>query len=225
MRQFGLSSLALLCVSHAYAADLPPAVEYKAPATVVAERFSWTGVYVGVNGGYGGTRSTTSSAHGATVGGLIGANWQTGALVIGAEADAGWANVNRTFNISGIAPFVVTETLRAQIFGTARARAGVAFDRFLVYGTAGGAVLDVRHEGTGVVGVLGTYNQTNALLGWTAGGGAEWAFADHWSVKAEYLYARFSQYINHYATTIPAGTVTYRAMAADVVRAGVSYHF
>ena len=28
--------------------------------------------------------------------------------------------------------------------------------------------------------------------GWNVGGGLEWAFADHWSVRGEYIYDRFN---------------------------------
>ena len=38
---------------------------------------------------------------------------------------------------------------------------------------------------------MGTATASRNLVGWTAGAGWEYAFADHWTVKAEYLIAGF----------------------------------
>jgi len=83
----------------ASAADyLPP------PAPVPA--FTWTGFYIGVNGGYGNaafedatvttsggtmSRGGGGQAKGGIVGGQIGVNYQVGAGVFGIEADGQWS--------------------------------------------------------------------------------------------------------------------------------------
>jgi opacity protein-like surface antigen len=55
-------------------------------------------------------------------------------------------------------------------------------DRVLFYATGGGAFGNVQ---TG----LNTLSlQSNTEFGWTAGAGIEWAFADNWTAKVEYLY-------------------------------------
>jgi outer membrane immunogenic protein len=70
--------------------------------------------------------------------------------------------------------------------GTLRARAGYAWDRVLVYGTVAGAGANVE------VALNGLPTQTNSEFGWTAGGGLEWAFADNWTAKVEYLFVGLS---------------------------------
>ena len=61
--------------------------------------------------------------------------------------------------------------------------------------------------------------------GWTVGGGVEWAFANHWSAKAEYLYIDFGD-----GPTIPAnsaGTISIASgrMTDNIARLGVNYKF
>ena len=66
--------------------------------------------------------------------------------------------------------------------GTFRARFGYAWDRVLVYGTAGGAGANVETA------LSGLPYQNNAEWGWTAGAGVEFAFAENWTFKVEYLF-------------------------------------
>src|SRR5580658_4594059 len=104
-------ALALASGSPVFAADLPPPVAPlpQAPATyvpMVAPVYNWGGFYVGVNGGWGFGSSTWSdpanfptstgsfNIDGGLAGGTIGANFQSGAWVFGAEADIDWANLN-----------------------------------------------------------------------------------------------------------------------------------
>jgi outer membrane immunogenic protein len=66
--------------------------------------------------------------------------------------------------------------------GTFRARFGYAWDRVLFYGTAGGAGANVETA------LSGLPYQNNAEWGWTVGAGLEWAFAENWTFKVEYLF-------------------------------------
>src|SRR5882757_1978211 len=84
----------------AQAADMPRAAPiYKAQP--VAQTYDWTGFYLGINGGYGfgrsswsdpavGTDSGRFNTSGATFGGQVGYNWQTGPAVLGVETDFNW---------------------------------------------------------------------------------------------------------------------------------------
>src|SRR5580704_4516451 len=95
-------AFALAAGGQALAADLPqPAPPPpRAPATYlpIVPVFTWSGIYIGVNGGYsfgkttpsGGTSFTTN---GIVAGGTIGGNIQTGAFVFGAEGDFDWDNI------------------------------------------------------------------------------------------------------------------------------------
>jgi outer membrane immunogenic protein len=77
----------------------------------------------------------------------------------------------RCHDSRGVAAGLSCKTASTWI-GTLRARFGYAWDRVLVYGTAGGAGANVQ------TGLNGLPPQTNAEFGWTVGGGLEWAFAD-----------------------------------------------
>jgi outer membrane immunogenic protein len=141
-------------------------------------------------------------------GGTLGANMQLGALVFGVEADIGWSNIKGSVAPASTfcaAPFSLTPSTPPQIavfaancetkndwLGTARARVGVAADRVLLFATAGAAFGDLLTGVTGAgVGSLGpppgTF-QSSTVVGWTAGAGAEFAFAQNWTAKVEYLF-------------------------------------
>jgi outer membrane immunogenic protein len=71
-------------------------------------------------------------------------------------------------------------------FGTVRGRVGYAMDRALIYGTGGLAFGSV--ENRYLDGPANSFSEKCTQTGWTAGAGIEYAFDDHWSAKAEYLY-------------------------------------
>src|SRR6478752_2007136 len=89
------------------AADLPPAPPPpRAPAAYVPAPpvYSWSGIYIGINGGYGfgqvnwlNPNTATSgnfNANGGFIGGTLGANFQASALVFGVEGDVDWSRIN-----------------------------------------------------------------------------------------------------------------------------------
>src|ERR1700719_5384378 len=64
--------------------------------------FTWSGIYIGGNGGYSFGTSTPSlgglsgagfSTNGVVAGGTIGGNYHAGVFVIGAEGDFDWDNI------------------------------------------------------------------------------------------------------------------------------------
>jgi outer membrane immunogenic protein len=69
--------------------------------------------------------------------------------------------------------------------------------------------------------------------GWTIGGGVEWAFANNWSVKAEYLYLDFGTWSYISPNTSNAGgpaapTFTFATNVRSreqIARIGVNYRF
>ncbi len=175
MKKILLSSVALLgLATGAVAADLP---SRRAPAPIIAAApiFTWTGFYVGVNAGYGWSDDDFDSVDladndddGGFVGGAqVGYNYQIGSFVVGLEGDIQYADFGRE------GAFVVDDVTydidRSDWFGTVRARAGVAFDRALIYATGGFAFADDSN-------------------GWTVGGGVEYAFTNNLSAKIEGLY-------------------------------------
>jgi outer membrane immunogenic protein len=210
-------------MTSALAADLPPgSPEYRAPAQVVADRFTWTGIYVGANAGYGTGMWTDTTGtgddrvSGALAGGQIGANLQTGSFVFGVEGDfqASWQKKTVNSVVGGVA---VSASEELPWFGTARARAGFAFDRALLYVTGGGAWVDLKLSGT-ALGV--TVSSEQSKMAWTAGAGLEWMIADHWSAKIEYLY------IDTGNTSVTLLGLALNGRLQDQIgRFGVNYHF
>jgi iron complex outermembrane receptor protein len=170
-------------------ADRSPLVLAKSPLPP----FNWTGPYIGINGGYSfggsnwsdsvtGSSSGTFGTSGFLFGGTVGANYQIGGFVFGVEADGDWADAG------GFGTFTATSLCAGGCvtsnnwLATVRGRAGYAFDRLLVYGTAGAAFGDVRAN-------FSNRSVNNATEpGWTAGGGVEFTFAANWTAKAEYLF-------------------------------------
>jgi len=214
------SVLALAAAGPASAADLPrPA--YKAP--IYTAPFSWTGLYVGINAGYGWGNTEWSNVFGTSgtfrvtgpeVGGTIGYNLQTGAWVWGLEADLDWAGIRGTTSAGMCtATFGSCET-RNTWMGTARGRIGYAWDRFMLYATGGAAFGALKlSTATGL-------SETKTKLGWTLGGGVEWAFAGAWSAKLEYLWEDLGKV--NCCNTVASTDVRFNT---SLVRIGVNYRF
>jgi outer membrane immunogenic protein len=198
-----------------FAADLPT---YKAPPPAVyVPPFSWTGVYFGVNGGYGWatTNSNTfGNPSGGFVGGTLGANYQMGQFVFGAEGDWDWANIANTQT-----NLLVSNYMDINQILTARARAGVAFDHALVFVTGG-------YAGVGTEASFAVFNgfggsQNTWVNGGAIGGGVEYAFTNNVTAKVEYLYLPLS------STTYFGSTAWSERAPEDVslLRAGLNYKF
>ena len=111
--------------------------------------------------------------------------------MFGVEVDLAYSTVKG--NDGGLVPgpFTFAATSDMKYLGTARARLGLAQDRVLFYVTGGFAWSKVDATMT-VVGV-GAGSDTLNLTGWTAGGGIEYAIAQNWTIRAEYLYVDFSK--------------------------------
>jgi outer membrane immunogenic protein len=211
---FVLTTLSVVSCSMARAADLP-AQEYKAPAVVVPQAvYNWTGMYVGVTGGYSsgsqdplvlfGNRFDRSSINvsGGSFGGTVGAQIQQGYVVLGLESDLSWADIKGNSIVTptvlglGIGPGItLNTTTNVSAFGTARVRVGAALNNWLIYTTGGLAVMKTSANGTSIAGAacgtLGVFPNCSASSwnpGLAAGLGAEWGFSQKWSMKLEYLY-------------------------------------
>jgi outer membrane immunogenic protein len=126
-------------------------------------------------------------------------------------------------------------------FGAVRGRLGYAANTLLVYATGGGAWAHTKTRfGVDNVVVLGFgSNATAAQLaslsagasassegyryGYAAGGGAEWAFARSWSVKAEYVYLNFTK--GSSTLVIPGGVAHAGNFDLHTAKGGINYHF
>jgi len=246
--------LAAVSSSTALAADLGARTPYiKAPAMVAVS--SWSGFYIGANVGYGwgnadtrytflpsqadfGGANTTvdNRSRGVIGGGQIGYNWQVGSLLGGIEADLQGSGLKGSsqapgFNLSGVSVGTLVSSEKVTWFGTVRGRLGLlATPDVLLYATAGLAYgqIDASADDQGQNGnrFPGSVSKINA--GWTAGAGAEWMLARHWSAKLEYLYLDLGN-VSAFGAQIPAAPpfgVGYTWKTQDhIVRGGVNYHF
>ena len=216
----------------AFPGALPQPVATKAPPPT----FSWTGVYLGINGGYsfGGSDWTDGATGGSTgnfgtsgflFGGTLGANYQIGAFVFGVEADGDWTKTG------GFGTFTATSLCaggcltNSNWLATARARFGYAFDRILAYGTAGAAFGNVQANFSN-----DPVNSTTEP-GWTVGAGVEVALAANWTAKAEYLFVDLANgsCTADCAIQNPNGPPLIPNIAVkfneSIIRAGVNYKF
>jgi outer membrane immunogenic protein len=234
-RKILLSTAALFAVSGtAFAADLParsaPPVYVPPPPPI----FTWTGAYIGGQIGYefGHSSTTGITAAGAAdqigyspdgvVGGAhIGYNYQINQFVIGLEGDVNGSDYHGSaFNNAG----TVLYSTRTDIDGSVRGRVGYAFDRALIYATGGAAFAALRNTSVNVA-TGGTDVFNNTRVGWTVGGGVEYAITNNWSLRAEYRYTDYGHF-NEFEANSTGGAVTLRKHETDNrVQAGFSYKF
>lgn len=231
MKRYILSACAGMVAAAAmaapsFAADLPRP-SYKAPV-YVAPIFSWTGFYLGINGGYGWGHSdwnngpmgnVSLNAKGAMVGGTFGYNWQTGTWVFGLEGDVDGSWINGSSQGGGAGTSCSGPngcTTKNSWLATGRGRIGFAWDRFMPYITGGAIGGNIKATDNGGASVDKT------KLGWTAGAGVEWAFSGPWSAKLEYLYANLGNVTCDAAT---CGSDTTVSLKTNMVRGGVNYRF
>jgi outer membrane immunogenic protein len=131
--------LATLAGGSAFAADLPAAPYVKAPPPPPI--FSWTGCYLGIEGG--GSRGQSQhtavgpanaglpinnsfNVDGGLFGGTVGCNYQISNVVAGIENDLSWTNASGTTN--DIPPFnlAARSTTKETWLDTLRGRLGFA---------------------------------------------------------------------------------------------------
>jgi outer membrane immunogenic protein len=204
MKKLLLSTSFLVLGSAAVsAADLP--MQTKA-AVVTAPVFSWTGCYIGVHAGGGLMTSSNTEGNlngkGGLAGGQAGCNYQDGNWVLGVEGEGYWSGI-KTTNASSSIPSVFSTTafnvftnnLKNKDDFTIAARAGITFDRTLIYGKGGWAwgEFDSYRVNTccGPLSTTSTFAQKATLDGFLVGVGIEHALTRNWTVKAEYNFIGF----------------------------------
>jgi opacity protein-like surface antigen len=220
----------------------------KAPI-VAARVYDWTGFYVGgfigtvtADTGWsylGATNLSLSNpftsvhAAGFIGGGTWGYNKQFGHVVAGFETDLGWSNARG--GRSDVCPSGFLFNCEASLgwLATISGRLGYSFDRLLIFAKGGLAVADVSSSSVWNPGVIPlnpgagpqpvpaatAFRGNNTAVGWTLGGGLEFALTQKWSSKAEAMF-------------YDLGSATYQLDApvrisrtGTLGRVGVNYHF
>lgn len=237
-----------LAATSALAADIAHPVYKAMPALTV---YNWTGLYLGGHVGWAGAERNfdktvvgsgivtinpgfTQNPNGFIGGGQIGFNQQIGNWVWGLEADISGASLNErtSFSTVGATPeFAQTYDVSIDWTATLTGRLGYAWDRWLIYGKSGAAVMQETYAFTapGLVIPDSPYHDAKVTrLGWTVGAGVENAFRDNWSWKVEYNYMRFGgndSIINTLSRTTSGGLVARTDVDLHVVKAGVNFKF
>jgi outer membrane immunogenic protein len=157
------------------------------------------------------------SMNGALAGGQIGYNWQINALwLTGVEADYQWADLSglgvSQFHLGNVGGAGATSAAvmdqSVKSFGTVRLRMGVVpINPVVLYVTTGLAFGQVADNATIVTSGSGSLSSggfsyscvagnhdcfvgsaSRTMVGWTAGGGGEFALTTHLTFKAELLF-------------------------------------
>lgn len=235
----------------AMAADLPsrraPPVFIPPPIPV----FTWTGLYIGGQAGYefgsdadnaqafnvlGQRAAYRNNGNGIVGGGHVGYNFSSqslpgfggalgtgaGGVVFGIEGDVDGSNTHRNGNV--LVPGFLAST-RQDIQGSIRGRVGLAVDRILFYATGGAAFGSIETSYDNRANGFGYDHYNHTRVGYTVGGGIEYAITPNWSLRAEYRYTDFGTFTDNliYAT---AGTTAVRHHETDSrVVGGFSYRF
>jgi len=193
-------------------------------------------MYIGGHLGYEwGTSSTTATntATGAVTGqpdynpgGIVGGmhsgfNYQISHFVVGFESSINGSSYRGTGLTNGSA---VSNTTKIPFETLLRGRVGVAWDRALIFVAAGMASGNLQHTSKNTVnGLSDTFY--NSKIGWTVGGGIEYAITDNWSVRTEYLYTDYGK-INEYEGASTGGAYLVSKHETDSkVQVGFSYKF
>jgi outer membrane immunogenic protein len=244
----GLSFIALDIGGSALAADVAVEPIYPSYGIPVSVAYNWTGFYIGANlGGHfpkddigttsagflgsaviDATSGTSLAPTGILAGLQLGYNWQVGRILLGLELDGNWlgGTASRTLTFGPpLAADVMTNASKAQFLTTARARVGVALDRWLLYLTGGVAfetfITNDTFTFAGVNNLIGI-DKRSTRTGETIGGGLEYAVLDSWTLKVEYLYVTFGTF----DTNIPGLPITVHHQYFDnVARVGLNYRF
>jgi opacity protein-like surface antigen len=234
-----------------------PRSAYNAMAAMppAAAIWSWSGFYVGVNGGYGWGRDPISDVVATTpsganlilsgvnsqgfIGGFqAGANLQMGSVVGGLEIDLSGSGIKGTSSIAGLDgsgfPISQMQTDKFDLLGSGRARVGyLVSPNTLLYGTGGLAWTRITQTTT-IVNSDGTTIDTTPSwrFGWAAGAGGEMRLWNtNWLARVEYLHYDFGDSGNVIAaftngtTSFNFANMTSHHLTADTVRAGFGYKF
>jgi len=218
-----------------------PALVYKSPP--VSHSYDWTGIYLGGDGGYGwaGSKGTLTTAeraplapysysiNGPFAGIFVGANYQFRRWVVGIEGD--WQRSNLTGNNQQQAelgatgtfpggPFTVSTTIKD--YESVRGRLGIAFDRFLLFGT-GGFVWGDPSVSYALLGSAPFVTNVTNANGWTAGVGLDYAFTRNVFGRIEYRYTNLetASFLNVATNSADSS----KDLPISDLRVGIAYKF
>ena len=196
MQKFVVAFVGLAAfASSALAADLPVRTEFT-PSPVLAP-YSWSGCFIGGNGGglwarKDWTVAPAAAAGGHTInswagGGQVGCDVQFGSwFVVGVQGDYDWtdAHGNHTDLVNG-----AIDRTHIKSIASVTGRLGYGWDHALYYAKAGGAW--AQDDYNRLAGTVPVSSASETRQGWIAGVGVEYALSHWMSMFAEYDYYGF----------------------------------
>jgi len=241
-------SCMMLLGQAALAADGPPTFDWTGP---------YVGAHIGYGWGSADTRfsplpnaaqfralapTTLGPDPSGLVGGVhAGYNYQVGRFVMGIEADFSGSGMSGSTTMAPIirndgtpAPSGFLSTSQeTNWFGTLRPRLGWAVvPNLLVYGTGGLAYGDVSYSANTDFRPNGAafypVSISKTKVGWTAGGGIEYALSRNWTIRAEYLFTDLGSesVAANPAIVLPPFQVGYKwDTTINILNLGISYKF
>jgi outer membrane immunogenic protein len=235
MKKFLVAGIAAaaFCGAPALAADLPTkAPAYKAVPTPV---ISWTGCYLGANGGYGrvhkdwyfiGADEGSNTFRGGLVGGQIGCDYQTGNFVFGAQGMFDWASMDASHLYKDNTNY--TDDSKVSALATLTGRIGYLVQPAALLYIKGGAAW-VRDTFTDSCPVA---YHPNCLFvakvtrsGWTVGGGLEYLLQQNWSIFAEYNYMDFGRRDEALSNSVGLVYTPEIKQNVQTIQVGLNYRF
>jgi outer membrane immunogenic protein len=248
MKRLLISTAAVALMSGVgVAADLPV---YEPPPPMVEPTpiaSNWTGFYIGIHGGYGWADADIddddfdfdfdddgdddffgdAELEGPVIGGQVGVNWQFNNFVLGVEGDGSWSGIDDdedTFDDDDD----IGISAEVDWLASARGRVGLAWDRFMIYGTGGVAFAefstDLEDDGD-LFDDEDDDDDGETEIGWVAGGGAEFMATDNVTLGVEYLHYSFDEID---APSFASATDTFEPEGdadIDVIRGRVNVKF
>lgn len=181
--------------------------------------FNWNGIYAGANIGYAlgdidysaGGATINVEPRGYTLSGVLGYNMHFQSnLILGIEADLGYAEVDRT---TAIAPGIGLNG-GIDYFTTVRGRLGYSFGTWMVHVNGGWAGAHLVSNITGT-----PFSADEFISGWAYGVGAEFALTQNLWLTADWQRLDFSGSQNFGPGSVNADS------KIDILKAGVKYRF
>lgn len=250
MKKLALAAAAIFALFTGTASAADMAVKAR-PVVAPVPMFSWTGFYIGIHGGgawfdndWNAPATAFNIANGgcgvpcpAFAGGHTGSSWlagaqagvnyQTGFWVLGVEIDGSWTDL-RSSNGSSPINGLLTNNSKIDAMATFAGRVGVTSGPVLFYVKGGAALADSSFfttlTGTG----LALQSTDSTRWGWMVGVGVEYAFANNWSVKAEYNHLDFSRETETLRALPGCNCTAFQYdvnQTVDLVKVGLNYRF
>jgi opacity protein-like surface antigen len=224
------------------AADRGRAYAVAAPAT----GWSWTGIYVGGHaGGSWGVKDWnndpsgffsgllpfggTGNVDGLAFGGQVGAKYQIGRWVIGAEAAASWADLDGNAECATIALGAGAESFtcnnKVDSLWSLTGRLGQAYGNVLLYGAAGFGWAHEKYDMISPPAAPNHFTAQETRPGYVLGSGVEIALPAGWSATVEYNYfglgTRTLTFVDLLGNRAPIGIEEH----LHLVKLGMNYRF